>query len=132
MEMTIEKAEIAKQLQTMVGERLFGAKPWPIDNNHENHEVRQKLIDWGLIEMQGGSFRTTALGKELNIDLMSAFMGHHEPSEIPDMLCEHGLMSNEEADSIILDRWERDGEKLEDILPPILRRLYRTPRVDKN
>jgi hypothetical protein len=59
------------------------------------------------------------------VDTWSAFVGHHELSEIPDMLVELSLLAKEEADHIILDRWERDGERLEDILPPILRRAYR-------
>jgi hypothetical protein len=121
---TVDKAEIAAQLQTMVEERLFGTKPWPIDNNAAVH---QQLLDWGLVEEidDAGTYTTTALGRELSVDHWSAFVGHHELSEIPDMLVEYGLLTMEEADHIILNRWERDDEKLEDILPPILRRAYR-------
>ena len=142
---TIDKAEIAAQMRKMVEERLFGTKPWPMPID-DNFAIHQKLLDWGLQEefeiTIGGTgeiverpkspaskkgdvcFRATALGRELSVDLWTAFVGHHELSEIPDMLAEMQLITKEEADRIV-DRWERDGERLEDILPPILRRVYR-------
>ena len=52
-------------------------------------------------------------------------MGHHELSEIPDILAGMQLITQAEADDVILDRWEAGGERLEEILPPILRRVYR-------
>jgi hypothetical protein len=117
-----DKIEIAKQLRTMLEERLFGSKPWPIDNNHAVH---QQLLDWGLIEYVENGFRTSALGVELGVDEWTDFVGHHELSEIPHRLAECGLLTEEEADDIIFNRWEDGDEKLEDILPPILRRVYR-------
>src|SRR5207247_9048192 len=102
---TINKADIAQQLRTMVEERLFGAKGWPID---DNAAVHQQLIDWGLIEMQEDNIHTTALGAELSVDYWSMFMGHHELSEIPDLLVEYGLLAKEDANHIIFDVWERD------------------------
>jgi hypothetical protein len=120
---TIDKAKIAARLRKMTEERLFGDKVWPVDNNDEVH---RKFVEWGLIEyVNETDFHATALGAELSVDYWSMFMGHHEPSEIPDMLVEYGLLAKEEADHIIFDRWERDGEKLDDILPPILRHVYR-------
>ena len=104
----LNKAEIAKQLRTMVEERLFGAKPWPIDNNYE---VRQQLIDWGLVEKIGSNIHTTALGCELSVDTWSAFIGHHEPFEVPDILAQMGMITEEEADHIVLDRWEARRRK---------------------
>ena len=119
---TIDKAKIAKQLQTMVEERLFGPKPWPIDNNHAVH---QQLLDWGLIEpVNETDFHASALGVELGVDEWTDFVGHHELSEIPHRLAECGLITEEEADHILFERWEAGGEKLEDILPPLLRRVY--------
>jgi hypothetical protein len=121
---TIDKAEITAQLRTMVEERLFGDKAWPID---DNAAVHKQLIGWGLVEVidEAGSRTTTALGRELAVGWWSAFVGHHEPAEIPDTLVQMGALTEAEADHIILDRWERDGENLETILPPILRRAYR-------
>jgi hypothetical protein len=120
------KAEIARRLWVMLEERLFNpAKPWPIDNNFALH---RQLLAWGLVEETGdgrGTFRTTALGHELAVDYWSVFVGHHALSEIPDKLCDFGLLTRAETDDIIFERWEEGGERLEDILPPILRRLYR-------
>jgi hypothetical protein len=120
---TIDKAEITQQLRTLIEERLFGAKPWPIDNHDEVH---RKFVEWGLIEYENATdYHASALGRELSVNYWALLMGHHYLPEIPDMLVECGLLAKEEADHIIFDRWERDGEKFEDILPPILRRLYR-------
>jgi hypothetical protein len=118
----INKAEIATKLRDMVEERLFGDKPWPVDNNDEVH---QQLLDWGLIVYDEIGFCSTPLGVELDVDFWQLLTGHHELSEIPHHLAECGLITQEEADGVIFDRWERDGEKLESILPPILRRVYR-------
>ena len=124
MQRMMDKAEIAAQLRNMTEERLFGDKPWPIDNNAAVH---QQMLDWGLVKKidDTGSYTTTALGRELSVDYWTAFMGHHELSEIPDILAEMRMITRDEADHIIFDRWERDGEKVENILPPILRRLFR-------
>jgi hypothetical protein len=123
---TIDKAEITQQLQTLVEERLFGTKPWPT-TIHDNLAIHQQLLDWGLIVEidKEGTYKTTALGREFSVDHWSLFMGYHELSEIPDLLVECGLLTMEEANHIIFDRWERDGEELEVVLPPILRRVYR-------
>ena len=121
--MTADKTEIAQQLQTMLEERLFGPKPWPIDNDHAVHE---QLLSWGLIEMRGDDIHTTPLGLELSVDSWTLFVGHHEISEIPHILSDGGELPEQETDDyIIFNRWESGGEKLEDILPPILRRVYR-------
>jgi hypothetical protein len=120
---TIDKAEIAAQLRNMTEKVLFGDKSWPIDNHGEVH---RKFVEWGLIEyVNETDYRASALGRELDVDWWSVLMGHHEPAEIPDILVEMGALTREEAHHIILERWERDDEKLEDILPAILRRLYR-------
>jgi hypothetical protein len=140
----VDKPAIAAQLRTMVEERLFGDKEWPID---DNFAVHQQLLDWGLqeeVEMTISAtgetverpkspastkgnicIRTTELGRELDVDLWTALVGHHELAEIPGILADLQLITTDEADHIIFDRWERDDEKLEDILLPILRRVYR-------
>jgi hypothetical protein len=122
---TISKAEIAAQLRTMVEERLFGTKAWPMSID-DNFAIHQKLLDWQLIEVidEAGSFTTTALGRELAVGWWSAFVGHSELSEIPDTLAEMELITKAEADRII-NRWEHDGERLEDVLPAVLRKAYR-------
>jgi hypothetical protein len=121
---TIDKAEIAAQLRKMTEERLFGDKPWPVDNCDEVH---QKFLDWGLIEkVDELASRETTLGRELCVYHWSLFMGHHELSEIAELLGYYGLLPREEAEQLMIEQCERADEKLEDILLPVLRRVYRS------
>ena len=101
---------------------LFGPKQWPIK---DSYAVHQQLLDWGLIKTGEFGFQTSELGMELGVEEWTDFVGHHELSEIPHRLAEVGLLTQEQADDIIFNRWEDGGEKLEDILPPVLRRVYR-------
>jgi hypothetical protein len=48
---------------------------------------------------------------------------HPPPEREPLDAC--GLLTREEADHILFDQWERADGKHEDILPPILQRVYR-------
>jgi hypothetical protein len=118
------KIEIAQTLRNMAEHHLFGGAGWPIDDKETNEAIRRQFMEWGLLagDDQYG-FSSTTLGGELDLDLMSAFMGHFEPFDIPCILERCGLITQEEEE-IILDRWEAGGEELDDILLPILRRLY--------
>ena len=89
------KTEIACRLHEMVDERLFGNKPWPVDNDSEGW-VWATQLELGLIENVAGkdqTFRKTSLGAELHIDLMNAFMGFWEPFELPEVLEMRGLIN---------------------------------------
>jgi hypothetical protein len=55
---------------------------------------------------------------------MSVFMGHHEPYEAPDYLRRFGLIAPAESNELTA-RFDEDGERPEDVLPPLLRRLWR-------
>jgi hypothetical protein len=117
------KAEIAIYLHNMVEQHLFGPGPWPMDK-HTNEVVHQRLLDWGLIKHAEFGFRPTLLGFELDVCDWTMFVGHHEPSEIPEHFSYGGYITEREADAIMSRYWD-DDEKLEDMLPPVLRRLYR-------
>jgi hypothetical protein len=121
----MDKAEVARELRALVEHRLFGAGPWSSDDPVVNNATGQKLITLGL-EIQDsvtGNIYATALGAELKVGLMTAFMGHHEPWEVPDILARDGLISSEESCELT-DRFEA-GEKPEEVLPPLLRVLWR-------
>ena len=107
------KSEIAQRLHAMIEERLFGAKPWPIDNNGAVH---QQLLDWGLIKMQGDYIHKTELGVELDVGAWALFVGQHEAEGIPEILAYGGSITKQEADDLMSRHWD-DGE-LEDLLPP--------------
>jgi hypothetical protein len=87
--------------------------------------MSDKLSAWGLqtVDPVTRNIYPTELGSELQVELMSVFMGHHEPYEAPDYLRSFGLITPAESDELTT-RFE-NGERLEDVLPPLLRRLWR-------
>ena len=119
----MDKAEVSRQLRALVEERLFGNGPWTSDDPAVNYAVSNKLSAWGLqtVDPITQNIHMTELGFELQVDTMSVFMGHHEPYEIPDHLIP--LITRAEADELV-ERFE-NGERPEDLLPPLLRRLWR-------
>jgi hypothetical protein len=121
----MNKAEISRQLRALVEERLFGNSPWTSDDPAVNYAVWDRLSAWGLqtVNPITQNIHTTELGSELQVELMSVFMGHHEPYEARDYLQSFGLITPAESDELIT-RFE-DGERPEDVLPPLLRRLWR-------
>lgn len=122
----MDKAEVNRQLRALVEERLFGNGPWSSDDPAVNQAVHDKLCAWGLQTMDPvtQNICATALGMELQVDLMSVFMGHHEPVEAPDYLRISNLITPAESDA--LDRrFHENGERPEVVLPPLLRRLWR-------
>jgi len=81
----MEKAEVSRQLRALVEERLFGNGPWTSDDPAVNYAVWDRLCAWGLQTMDPVTrdIHTTELGSELQVHLMTVFMGHHEPYEAP-------------------------------------------------
>jgi hypothetical protein len=122
----MDKAEINRQLRVLVEERLFGNGPW-IGDRAANQAIHDKLVAWGLQTMDPvtQNISTTELGRELQVDLMTAFMGHHYAYEVPGYLQSFGLITPAEADELIYVRFEQNGERPEDVLPPLLRQLWR-------
>jgi hypothetical protein len=98
------KTEIARRLHEMVDERLFGSKPWPVNSASDSKSLPAALIEMGLCESVPGrehqEWRFTPLGVELDIDLLTVFMGYHEPAEMPILLWTRGLMDDEEVDQL--------------------------------
>jgi hypothetical protein len=119
----MNKETIARELRSMVEERLVGDGPWSSDDPEVNQATSDKLSALGLahVDRVTGSVHTTKLGMELDVDTMSAFMGHHEPYEVPGCLVP--LITQAEADELT-DRFD-NGERPEEVLPPQLRQLWR-------
>jgi hypothetical protein len=121
---TMNKVETARELRSMVEERLFGDGPWSSDDPAVNGAVHEKLVALGLLRVDpSGNIHATDLGAELDVEIMSVFMGHHDPYEVPDCLVP--LITQAEADELIFERFEQNGEKPEEVLPPLLRQLWR-------
>jgi hypothetical protein len=120
----MDTAEVNRQLRALVEDRLLGNGPWTSDDPAVNHAVHDKLCAWGLQTVDHTqTIHTTELGSELKVELMSVFMGHHYPYEAPKYLRSFRLITPAESDKLIA-RFE-DGERPEDVLPPLLRRLWR-------
>jgi len=119
----MNKEEIARELRSMVEERLFGDGPWSSDDPEVNRATHDKLCAFGLAHVNPvtGNIHTTELGAELDVDTLTLFMGQHEPYEVPDCLVP--LITQAEANELT-ERFE-DGERPEEVLPPLLRRLWR-------
>src|SRR5262249_20672192 len=73
----MEAAEVSRQLRALVEERLFGNGPWSSDDPAVNYAVHDKLSAWGLqmVDPVTQDIHTTELGRKLQVELMSVFMG---------------------------------------------------------
>jgi hypothetical protein len=122
----MDRAEIARELRSLVEQRLFWRRPWSGDDPEANQAMSDKLIAWGLITIDPVTHgvRTTELGCELQVDVMSVFMGLHEPHEAPDCLRDFGLITQAESDAL-MERFNENDEWPEEVLPPLLRQLWR-------
>jgi len=96
------KANICRALYNAAELHLFGAGSWPADR--EASAAFWKLLDdCGLTTDVHGEPRTTqytALGLELNVELMSIFAGAVNLWDIPTLLDLMGYLDDEEADTI--------------------------------
>ena len=81
----MNKAEIIAELENMVAARLFSDQPWLADRE-ACVAIERKLIQMGLVEVvttEPPTWRHTPLGKELDVELFQAFMGHWSEWEVP-------------------------------------------------
>ena len=96
------KADICCELYNAADFHLFGAGSWPADR--EASVAFWKLLDdCGLtadVHGEPGTIQYTALGLELNVELMSIFAGAVELWEIPLVLDLMGYLDDDEADAI--------------------------------
>jgi len=123
MNKEVERIRVERELRSMVEERLFGDGPWSPDDPKVNRAISDKLSALGLqhVEPVTGAVHTTELGRELNVDTLMLFTGLHEPYEVPDCLVP--LITQAEANEL-RERFD-NGERPEEVLPPLLRQLWR-------
>jgi len=110
----MNKAEIIAELENMVAARIFSDQPWLADRE-ACVAIERKLIQMGLVEVvttEPPTWRHTPLGKELDVELFQAFMGHWSEWEVPMILEEHGLLDESEADAYYESTSEDDAESL--------------------
>ena len=116
----MNKAQIIAELHNMVVARL--GRPWPADREAVS-AVRRKLKQMGLVEQvrdEPLTWRTTPLGKELNVDLFQVFLGVCHV-DVPIILDEYGLLDESEFDAICECTSMADVESL---LSGYVRRAY--------
>jgi hypothetical protein len=122
---TKTKLEISRQLYIMVSDRLFGGRPWLADMEIAA-ALHRRFTEMGLDERvpdTPGDIRCTALGRELDANLMMVFMGGWDEWEVPEILEMHGLMSADEV--IELHEQFEEGEQFVAVLLPLVQRAFR-------
>ena len=98
----MNKAKIIADLENMVVARLFGRQPWLADRETCS-ALHRKLIQMGLVEVvcvEPYTYRSSTLGKKLDIDLFEVFLGLFDEWEVPMILEYYGLIDESELDVI--------------------------------
>jgi hypothetical protein len=116
-ESAMNKAKIIAELENMVAARLFSSQPWITDDQETISACHRKLVQMCLVEQD--TWRTTPLGKELDVDLFRVFMGLWYEYDVPIILEEYGLFDESDFDDMIES--EADAETL---LSGYVRRAY--------
>lgn len=106
----------------MIDMRLFGNRPWLADREACD-SISTRLDDLGLQQqVSDDTSRTTALGKELELDLVMVFVGLWDEWQVPSILEQYGLI-DEIDESRIYDQLET-SDNPEYVLRPWVRKAY--------
>ena len=100
----MSKPEIIQKLQETVHFHLSESTSWPA-GDEAVRSFWKMLEELGLTEVvagKSGVTRVTTLGFDCEVELASCFIGAHERREIPGILEEHGLISKEETEALLL------------------------------
>ncbi len=108
----------------MVQDRLFNdVASWPMAVS-ELEDFDKALLTAGLVETvpgEGGGWRKTPLGDAINLDLLMAFLGIFDASEVPGVLQDNGLIDEAECEWM----WSLLGDGVDHApLRPAVRRAY--------
>jgi hypothetical protein len=118
----MNKAKIIAELENMVIARLFGCQPWLADRE-TYFAVHRKLVQMGLVEVvcvEPYAWRSSTLGKELDVDLFVVFLGLHD-EWVPSILEHYRLIEKSEADAIYGRVAKADAES---VLSGYVKRAY--------
>jgi hypothetical protein len=121
----MSKSEGVGALYTLAEQRLFGDGLWPAEGE-TLYALRRKIDEAKLYELIPGTnntYRPTPLGRAVNVDLLMVFLGLWDDAEIPFVLENEGLMSEDEADDVMERYW--GAKDPEAILLPYVRRAFR-------
>lgn len=129
----MDKRTVIQELNLMIDYRLFGNSPYLVDRE-SGDALGKKLDEMGLRDSDDNTSRSTVLGLEMQMDLISVFLGLHWEFEVPGILERYGLIDEYEIDKI-LDKFEkmqtaaRENEDLSNdygrVLRPVVQKAYR-------
>jgi hypothetical protein len=118
----MRKATIITELNGMAWHRLFDSPHWLADRE-QCSAARRRFLEMGLEEqISPNSWRSTPLGRALDVDLFMVFLGIWEPWEVPYILEKYGLIDEWENEMI----WARlsRGADPDRALLDVVRRAY--------
>jgi hypothetical protein len=98
----MNKAAVICKLHEIADYYLLEEGVWPINQEFLQtffKTVRELGLDEDVPEMPGTT-RSTAIGKELNLDLLMVFVGAWDFWDIPHILEENGYVEESEADEL--------------------------------
>jgi len=97
----MDKAAVICKLHEIADHYLLGAGTWPLIGNLPTFfkTVRELGLDEDVPDSPGTS-RWIALGNELNLDLLMAFVGAWDIWEIPYILEEYGYIKESQAEEL--------------------------------
>jgi hypothetical protein len=119
-----QRREAHQQLERLVHEILFAEGGWPADVCR----LRSELIALGLEENIPGDHqgtRVTLLGRNVNVDLYSVFLGLFDWSEIPNVLQPMGLFTWKDSDFLWSKLEEGDEAEVSEWLKAKLQVAHR-------
>ena len=121
----MNKAKTISELENMVVARLFGRQPWLADRE-TCAALHRKLVQMGLVECvcaETDTWRSSTLGKELDVDLFGVFLGLFDDWVVPMILDNYGLIDESELDAIF-DSYCTSEAKGERLLSGYVKRAY--------
>ena len=120
------RSEILVEIEALILDRLFGPGPWFLAHREAVVQLRERILKWGLEEPVPGkrdTWRATALGRELNVDLLYVFLGLWDKREMANILEEYGFIDDCEVDHIL--RLLDEGRDFELVLKKYVIDAYR-------
>lgn len=93
---------ILVELHSMIDQRLFGKGDWPGDRG-ACEKLNERLAELGLLQWIEGSVEgitPTALGLEIDLELMFVWLGNIRESDMIKILADRGLIDERAIDAI--------------------------------
>ena len=120
------KTDVLTTIDTIVSTRLFGDGTWLVDAKPTANVLTRTLEELGLTETlpDGITYRYTRLGKELDLDLQTVFMGLYDVGDAIMILEERNLLATNEADALF-DLWEKHEMQFDRWLRARVQQAYR-------